>query len=331
MELKGQHFGVIAYQPFQTDWAQIQGECDFLLALCDHLVVYLIEPLKFYKDDDRYLVGLVCEKYQSHVTIYSDCVIPDDKYHNHRYIGNWFMTHINHYSGFVWAERLVRQLKFNTDKPYRFDALLGIQRENRDFIDDRFQHCDFQDQFIYSYYKDDIRSGLWTADVKMLPCLGIDDQYTPWSYMENNGHILKIGTQMVLPVDIYNQSQYSIIAEGFLEGDGGDGHFTRFTEKTAKALVGSRLFVLFGQRYSLRALRSLGFQTFDGIIDESYDAEHDNQARWSKAWQQVEYLARADTAQIMAQCKPILRHNHKHFVRTDWHAALRQQLERLLP
>jgi hypothetical protein len=48
-----------------------------------------------------------------------------------------------------------------------------------------------------------------------------------------------------------------------------------FTEKTANCLATGKPFVLVGGRGSLARLQDMGFQTFDSIIDESYDlAKH---------------------------------------------------------
>jgi len=42
-------------------------------------------------------------------------------------------------------------------------------------------------------------------------------------------------------------------------------------KKTFKAIACQHPFIIVGNRYSLRKLREMGYKTFDGFIDESYD------------------------------------------------------------
>lgn len=46
-----------------------------------------------------------------------------------------------------------------------------------------------------------------------------------------------------------------------------------FTEKTANCLATGKPFVLVSGQYSLHRLRDMGFQTFNSVLDESYDTE----------------------------------------------------------
>jgi hypothetical protein len=92
-----------------------------------------------------------------------------------------------------------------------------------------------------------------------------------------------------LPLEIYNESnqirpeQYyvdrirdnvcadtwvSLISEAsFLDSD----NSLFISEKTFKAIACQHPFIIVGNRYSLRKLREMGYKTFDGFIDESYD------------------------------------------------------------
>jgi hypothetical protein len=55
-----------------------------------------------------------------------------------------------------------------------------------------------------------------------------------------------------------------------------------FTEKTYKALINARPFVILGDTNSLLKLRQEGFKTFDNFCDESYDLERDLDKRIEK-------------------------------------------------
>ena len=104
------------------------------------------------------------------------------------------------------------------------------------------------------------------------------------------------------------------------------------TEKIAKPIIAKRLFVVFsGPRY-LEKLRSLGFRTFDGIIDESYDQESNDLKRFARAVEQMRYLSTQDPVELYQQVQPILEHNHQrvHGLKEETQQKMiEEQLEQL--
>jgi hypothetical protein len=84
---------------------------------------------------------------------------------------------------------------------------------------------------------------------------------------------------------------------------------------------------MFAGRNYLANLRKLGFQTFDGIIDESYDQETDALIRWRHAWEQMQWLAAQPQEQILEQIRPIVEHNFTHIMTTNWAEQFRQEFE----
>jgi hypothetical protein len=65
--------------------------------------------------------------------------------------------------------------------------------------------------------------------------------------------------------NVWNQYQIEVVSET----DAVDNFW--FTEKTANCLATGKPFVLVSGNGSLARLRDMGFQTFDSVIDESYD------------------------------------------------------------
>jgi hypothetical protein len=123
----------------------------------------------------------------------------------------------------------------------------------------------------------------------------------------------------IVPVNIYNQSYYSLVAES-----ASSNRFSFFTEKTAKPILAKRPFIYFSGQGYLRNLRKLGFRTFGPVIDESYDDIDDPVERWEKAWAQVIKLCQMPPPTVIAELGEILRHNHDHFIKTDWWAPIRR-------
>jgi hypothetical protein len=65
-------------------------------------------------------------------------------------------------------------------------------------------------------------------------------------------------------------------------------------------------------------LRALGFKTFDGVIDESYDLIKDNNERYTAAFDQVIWLCKQDQDSIYDKIKSIVDHNYQLLMTRDW-------------
>jgi hypothetical protein len=111
-----------------------------------------------------------------------------------------------------------------------------------------------------------------------------------------------------IPIEIYKRSWYSIVAETF------PNRSTHLTEKTSKPLFEKRLFIIFGSQGSLARLHQLGYQTFNSVIDESYDNEPDDSVRWKMAFDEILKLTTADHQAIYDKIAPVLEHNHTWIV-----------------
>lgn len=233
-----------------------------------------------------------------------------------RHIGEWFMQLQNPYSSESWAQDLLTRLHHSESKPYRFDCLLGRQSHTRDFIAEKYQQSRTED-FIFTYFKDSPKSGRWdeleNVDVPEVGGRGVNYQ----------GNM--ISASNILPVKIYNQSHYSIVSDTTCSPK-----FNFYTEKVAKPLVAGRLFVTFSGRLYLANLRKLGFRTFDGIIDESYDRIFNDHERFQAAWSQVEFLLEQDPLRIRQQCQEIVQHNQSRMLDTDWTAPMRDHIQAII-
>jgi len=88
------------------------------------------------------------------------------------------------------------------------------------------------------------------------------------------------------------------------------------TEKIFKPIVSKQPFMLLAAPGNLEYLRSYGFKTFAGIIDESYDDIKDNDARIEAVVAQLEWycdLSDDEKTEIQRKCEPIVEHNFHHF------------------
>jgi len=92
--------------------------------------------------------------------------------------------------------------------------------------------------------------------------------------------------------------------------DYGDCEF--ITEKTWKAVVSCKPFVVLGKPHTLKHLRKLGFKTFSPYIDESYDECESYPERFVKLCNSVAQIGNMSNEQrdeLRKHVVPIIRHN----------------------
>lgn len=90
----------------------------------------------------------------------------------------------------------------------------------------------------------------------------------------------------------------------------------RFTEKTIKAIAVKHPFILIGNKGALSLLRSQGFKTFEGFIDESYDEQNDLESKMSIITKEMDKFSKFSYKQwvdFYNETERIRNHNYKLF------------------
>jgi hypothetical protein len=226
----------------------------------------------------------------------------------HSYM-DWFTETKDHYSKYSFLSDYVY-------KSYRFDALLGRNKPHRQQVYDRL----ISNSAIYLRYNKNqytIDLDNWDPGVDHLEIH--KDLKHSVEQVTYDDKIIRLS--QIIPKKIYDMCHYSLITETHTV----DG-MVFLTEKTAKPLIAKRLFVLVGNQYSLKFLRSLGFKTFNTVIDESYDSIQATDLRIKMALDQVDYLCEQNPKDIHQQIQPILEYNHWLIMNTDWQKELKTYL-----
>jgi hypothetical protein len=129
----------------------------------------------------------------------------------------------------------------------------------------------------------------------------------------------------------YIDSYLHIVSETYFN-DKKDRMF--FSEKIIKPIVFMRPFILFGPCHSLNYFRTLGYKTFNGFIDESYDNITDYTERFHAVCKSIEQFISRDKEVIhkdLIKMIPILNHNYNVLVsRTHSDHDLIRQLINIL-
>ena len=140
-----------------------------------------------------------------------------------------------------------------------------------------------------------------------------------WSYvaqgrqLPNDGDMSEWSTQRYMNPDWYNTTYLSTVVESVVRP--GSRYTPIFiTEKTTKPLAYQHPFVVYGNRGTLRTLRSWGFETFDNLWDESYDEIVDYQQRLHAV---IDLLNTIQPRPHDAETQKRLQHNRDLFFDTD--------------
>ena len=111
----------------------------------------------------------------------------------------------------------------------------------------------------------------------------------------------------------YEDTYFSVVTESTSDRFN-QGRF--LTEKIFKPIALRHPFIIFGADKTLETLKNLGFKTFDGIIDESYDGEPDEGARFKMCVKEIERLSNLQGKELMdflEQAKAICMYNYIKF------------------
>jgi hypothetical protein len=217
----------------------------------------------------------------------------------------------------------LKELDHTLTKPIFFDALLGQPRTHRDFVFNAVHRYKLQEKILTTYLDSDTgtfrKNFLFEPDIEELGTL-IDRTVDMVRY---HGEIMALSR--IVPIQIYNQTAYSIVAE-----TGADNSYSFFTEKTAKCFLARRMFVMFSGFGFLQNLRKIGFRTFDNVIDESYDLITSDYLRWEAAFDQVQKLCEMDQQEVFEKIASITEHNYKLLMNTNWRRYTLDQLQQKL-
>lgn len=218
---------------------------------------------------------------------------------------DWFITTSEIYKN----SNLLDQLTPYSTKSKCFDALLGWAKPHRQIVYDTLKN---NNQILLSYLNDRSKS------LEDLGWFFVDDN----RYSDIKNTITKVefdnqevSISQIIPVEVYNQTAYSIVAETNYAND-----YSFYTEKIVKPILAERLFVVFSGQHYLRNLRTLGFKTFGNIIDETYDTVKDSNLRFKLALDQVNSLLGQNQEQVLLSIRHITEHNKKIMLETDWSA-----------
>lgn len=278
--------------------------------IIDDHITYLCDRYRIPHSQVKFVIA----NYQQHTDRY--CYFPDDEI---------YYRYLNRSSEYVKQVNLrQRDKKFTCltrmDKDFRkiFSALLweaGITKDS---------------YFSYTAQTYDIAAAdnteyKWTRYFPAIEQIvkefetGIPYRCDDLTDAEHNDHKL-------INRDFFENSYWHIVLESFI------GERTVFlTEKTFKPILNLQPFVILGPPGSLALLHQFGYQTFNKWVDESYDDEHQQEARVYKLYTQVKKLAAMTHSELQTmteEMQAVLLHNQQVFLSSK-HEKLHKLLKTL--
>jgi hypothetical protein len=245
---------------------------------------------------------------------------------------NWIPSQASVYDCmyFFWStcdfyKRFPEALQYNSSEAHKyFDVLLGRRKSHRDIIYNQIDH----EKNLVTYFPTHEDTPIINYNQKEFVWPKILDTYDADVYFTAQEVTVQgviVSLSQIIAQDLYQQTHYTLVAE--TQADNG---WSFYTEKIAKPIIARRLFVVVSGQYYLRNLRNMGFKTFDGIIDESYDNEPDVVSRINMVLEQVKYLQDQDANTIKTQIQHILNHNFDVMMSGNWQHQLISQLKEVL-
>ena len=116
------------------------------------------------------------------------------------------------------------------------------------------------------------------------------------------------GMSFNIPWDLYEQVGFEIAPETNYKD------VTMITEKTVKSIVAKIPFVILGNCNHYDILKSLGFKTFDTLIDESFAYEPDLHVRTEKLLNTVEHIVEHGILDFYNSAKEICDYNFEQWL-----------------
>jgi len=110
----------------------------------------------------------------------------------------------------------------------------------------------------------------------------------------------------------HSDAYFNFVIESELTGP------ARLTEKVFKAIKNCQPFVIAGAQGSVQQLREMGYQTFDTVVDHSYDTIEDPTERWEAVCREMCRIAKSKKIHSMyINCKDDLIHNQNLFLNKE--------------
>jgi|APGre2960657404_1045060.scaffolds.fasta_scaffold00282_3 hypothetical protein len=204
---------------------------------------------------------------------------------------NYYLNRSSRYFQTNFIDNNVNELLDYSKKEYYFLSFNQYPHHHRVKLISELHKKNIIDKFLISYNPKfyEVLGGARYDFENQLKDLGYIDDYNFFISLpekkvdfDTNFQISGYGFE---DVAVYKKSAISLISDTiFFKRQG------FISEKVFKPIMYLQPFIIAGPPYYLQELRNMGFKTFDGFIDESYDAELDDKIRLDKIIKELQRI-----------------------------------------
>jgi hypothetical protein len=250
----------------------------------------------------------------------------DNRYRYFRF-ENFFQRLMN-FDENIESMNCIDEIFNNTIKPYKFLFLNGRMRPHRKWMLQSLRDAGLLEQGLYT----NLHSR--NAPVRNLSYMknGLDllNEIEPIHYLPEQYEVNLYQTQISKPCDSvdvkhhlfnnewgeayikpepYIDTYFSIITETVFFGTD-----SFRTEKIWKPILIGHPWICIANKGFYADLRNMGFQTFDNIIDESFDQITDSQLRIERISAIIKDVCTGDMSKFLDECNSICKYNQQHML-----------------
>ena len=186
-------------------------------------------------------------------------------------------------------------------KKYKFSCLNSRPDTHRRLFYLALSKQQYFSEIMFSFAKDCPRS----YDVNLSKFEHLEFNKLPYPVIIDDNKYLDLTTNH----PAYTETYINIVTESY-------SYYTLVSEKTYKPILAGQLFLIVGAVGSIQFLRDIGIDTFDDIIDHSYDQVEDLRERIELIIKQITYLNNLNLEKIYQLIKPRLIQN-SNFLKSD--------------
>lgn len=249
-------------------------------------------------------------------------VVPPDNTPGKQFNTNWFYFKTFSNANVLRAkEETTKQIYETKNKPFKFLFLNGANRPSRQKLWHEINNNNLLDYSLHSY----LGYGDFDWVASPIPSRNLPPEYD--SYLTNANastqqHLIKDYMKFKFELWNYRWADGDIIPAQYIntyfsvasETTTLLHHGQFLTEKVYKSILAGAPFIMLGGPGYYDHLHQLGFQTFNGLIDESFDHEENDDRRIEMIAQEISKLCNSDLDKFLENAKEICLYNQQHYI-----------------
>jgi hypothetical protein len=194
----------------------------------------------------------------------------------------------------------------NVPKKYKVSCLNGTQWEHRKLTYLLLSERDYFNDMVFTFNQRP-HHGILTEELSLT--IEETDKFQrlpPEVAFVNTDNVIGIDLSINHPA--YQEAYINLVTETTV-----NNLTPMLSEKTFKPIIAGQLFVLIASPGAIQFLRDIGIDTFDDIIDHSYDQIEDTKIRIQRAVEEVDRLVKLDLTKLYDQLRIRLIKNSVYY------------------